>query len=144
MSFTTTELTQNRVLVEGTDRLGFNGRTVLDSSQWQELKADRGHSDAHAEFDAAVNDFYAPLLAAVEKIEASHLANRDDLFEVVVQEGEDGKAAVEEIRVALTKDSAILRLLEQGDEARLIWVGDSLEITAPVVLTPVAAEIVSE
>ena len=135
MSFTTTELVNNRVLVEGTDRLGILNRTVLDTTQFNELYQSDQHAAAHEAFDAAVDAFYAPLLEAVEAFDTAHAAARDeDLFEVVVQEAVEPTAGQPEIRRRLTQDTVILRLIEQGDDDRLIWIGDSLEITKPAVV----------
>ena len=50
MSFTTTALVGNRVLVRGTDFLGTEGSTVLDSSQWVELNRHKQHKSATKEF----------------------------------------------------------------------------------------------
>ena len=135
MSFTTTDLVNNRVLVEGTDRLGHIGRTVLDSTQFLELSARDDHSLAHEAFDAEVRAFYAPLTAAAEKLEAAQQVQAEDLFTEVVQEAVEATAGQQEIRVRLSRDTVILRLIEQGDDERLIWVNDQIEITAPVTST---------
>ena len=137
MSFTTTDLVNNRVLVEGTDRRGRVGRTVLGSTQFRELSARDDHSLAHEAFDAEVRAFYAPLTAAAEKLEAAHQVQAEDLFTEVVQEAVEATAGQQEIRVHLSSDTVILRLLEQGDDERLIWVNGYLEITAPVTSTEV-------
>lgn len=135
-TFNTTELTQNRVLVEGTDRFGVNDRKVLDATEYNELFAADQHSAALEAFDAAVEEFYAPLVAAVEAFEAAHTAADDDLFELVVQEEIAPTAGQPERRVRLGRDTVILRLLEQGEADRLIWIKGELEITANGVTTP--------
>lgn len=129
-TFNTTELTQNRVLVEGTDRFGVNDRKVLDATEYNELFAADQHSAAHEAFDAAVREFYAPLTAAVEEFEAAHTAEDDDLFEITVQEEVAPTLGQPEIRRRLGRDTVILRLIEQGEEDRLIWIKGELEITA--------------
>ena len=129
MTFTTTPLVGNRVLVEGTDKNSIVGREVLDSSQWTELKARRGHDEAHVAFNDAVKEFYAPLTDAIDELNASHAkANDDDILKVVITEATEAVAAVREESVRLTRDSAVLRLLEAGQEDRLVWVGEHLEI----------------
>ena len=130
-SFSTTELTRNRFLVEGTDAAGTINKTVLDGTQYKELKGDDSHSAAHAEFDKAVEKFYGPLTKAAEKLEAAHAAGPSDVFTEVVQEAVAPTAGQREIRVVLTPDTVILRLIEaDAATARLIWVGNDLEITA--------------
>ena len=68
MTFTTSRLTGERVLVRGTDVFGTTGSTVLDSSQWTEVNSRKEFSQATDEFDAAVQAFFAPLTEAAEKI----------------------------------------------------------------------------
>ena len=64
MSFTTTALVGNRVLVTGTDFLGTEGKAVLDSSQWVAVNARKQHKQASKEFDDAVEEFFKPLTEA--------------------------------------------------------------------------------
>ena len=128
-SFTTTELTRNRFLVEGTDASGVINKVVLDGTQYKELAGNSAFDLATEEYDAAVAAFYAPLTDAAEKLEAAREANFD-VFSEVVQEAVEPTAGQPEIRVVLTPDTVILRLIEKGDTDRLVWVGDQLEITA--------------
>ena len=144
-AFNKTELTQNRILVDGTDRLGFSGRTVLDATQFNEMFQHGKQAEAAAAFDAEIEAFYAPITAAIDAYESAvAAAEEEDLFEVVVQEGVDATPGQPELRVRLTPDTVILRLIEQGESDRLIWVNDKLEITAPVAVEdagqPVEAE----
>lgn len=126
--FTTTRLTGHRVLVEGTDIRGNEGTTVLDSQQWDDLAAhSQYHQDVDA-FDAAVEEFFAPLTTAAEALEAKRQQAEDPLTYVVMSEGVDGQEARAEVRVRLSNDSILLRLLEAGDTDRLIWVNDTLEV----------------
>ena len=67
MSFTTTALVGNRVLVTGTDFLGTEGKAVLDSSQWVAVNARKQHKQASKEFDTAVEEFFKPLTEAADK-----------------------------------------------------------------------------
>lgn len=132
MSFTTTKLAGHRVLVEGTDKNSILGREVLDSTQWDRLTEDTGHSAAHQAFDKAIEKFYAPLTKAAEALEAAHKGPAEDVFSIVTQEAVPATPGQREIRESLTHDSAVLRILEQSDaDQRLIWVNDHLEIVAP-------------
>jgi hypothetical protein len=131
MTFTTTALVDNRVLVQGTDFLGVDGKTVLDSSQWLEVNKATHFKEATNEFDAAVKEFFAPLTEASDKLEAIQKGDAPDPVTFVVLDEETkavpGKPAH---LVKLTKDSIILRLLEQGASDRLAWVNEELEIIA--------------
>ena len=129
-SFTTTELTRNRFLVEGTDSLGTINKVVLDGTQYKQLKGDAGDTAAVEAFDKAVAKFYAPLTKAAEALEAAIKAPEGDLFSEVVQEAVAPTLGQPEVRVRLTADTVILRFIEQGATDRLIWVGNDLEITA--------------
>ena len=134
--FKTTNLSGNRVLVAGTDKLGFSGRTVLDSTEWAELKATRAFQAAEDAFNLANEEFYAPITAAAEALEAAADAAKnaelEDIFYEELQTGEAAKAESPTVRQLLSKDSVILKLIETGAaDDRLIWIGDDLEILAP-------------
>ena len=150
MSFTTTALVGNRVLVTGTDFLGTEGKAVLDSSQWVAVNARKQHNVASKEFDTAVEEFFAPLTQAADKAHAATQGPVEDPITYVViddaVEGVQGKPAHVE---KLTRDSVILRILEEdSDTTRLAWVADQLEVLAesqaPSNVTVPTAEKVSE
>jgi len=126
--FTTRTLTNDRVMVKGTDIDGGVGETVLDASQWNDLKARNDVKTATADFDAAVEAFYAPLLEAAEKANRSLERPTDSLAHVVLDEGQEAVPGRAPQIVNLTKDSMVLRLLEDGNTDRLIWVDGELEI----------------
>jgi len=125
---TTTALTNHRVLVTGSDVFGVEGKTVLDSHQWDELNAHNDHAEAHEAFEAAVEAFFEPITKAAEILEQSHAETEDSLFTVQVSEAVEATAGRPAEVIHLHKDTAILRLIDQGDQARLIWVNDQLEI----------------
>ena len=127
--FSTTDLTGNRVLVEGTDARGHYGSQVIDANEWLEIKGALKHNEAHEQFDDTVRSFFAPLMEAVDALQADHQPQLDPLSYVVVQEGVDSVQGQDEIAVRLSPDSMILRLLESDPQTgRLIWVNDVLEI----------------
>jgi hypothetical protein len=129
MSFTVINLAGDRALVKGRDSAGTYGQQILDASQWSELSVDSKYKDAHAAFDAAVEEFFAPLNDAIESIKESVKPKQDPLFFVTVQEKSESVAGTDEVLVRLSHDSAVLRLIEQDpDTDRLLWVNDSLEI----------------
>lgn len=131
MSFATTALVGNRVLVRGTDFLGVEGTTVLDSSQWVELGKTKQHKAATEEFDAAVTAFYAPIVEAAEKAKATLTQVDDPITYVVLDEAVEGQQAKPAHLVKLTKDSIILRILEMDTGTDMLaWVGDTLEVLA--------------
>ena len=133
MSFTITNLAGDRALVKGRDAAGNHGQQILDAAEWNEFKARNEHNDAHEAFDAAVEEFFAPLNAAVDALKETGKPKLDPLFFVTVQEGSAGVEAQHEVLVHLSHDSAVLRLIgENPDTDRLLWVNDSLEILAPV------------
>ena len=128
--FNTTILAGQRVLVTGSKK---NQQTILDSTEWYSVKAHQAYHLAGDEFDAAVTAFFAPIVEAAEQANAAlaeSLPKRDDAFVVVLSEGIEGVEEVEPEVIQLGRDAAILRMLESGDTSRLIWVGDTIEITA--------------
>ena len=127
--FTTTRLVGSRVLIKGQDVFGVEGQTIVSSEQWDEIGADKAYSQAEADFNAAVEDFFKPLTEAAEKMHKAVEKPADSIGYVVLQEGEEGKPAVAEQLIKLTHDSIVLRLIEQNPTTnRLVWVGDELEV----------------
>jgi hypothetical protein len=130
MTFTTTRLVGNRVLVGGSDVFGNKGQAILDSTQWDEVNADKAYDQAAEAFDAAVEEFFAPLVQASETLAKTLERPADPASYVVLREAVEGQAPQPEQLVKLTHDSIVLRLIEQNrGTGRVIWVGDDqLEI----------------
>lgn len=126
--FTTTNLTNERVLVRGTDQFGTEGQTIVSASQWNDVQARSSHLEAHENFDAAVEQFFAPLMEAADLLNTSAQPKVDPISYVVLQEGTEAEQGRDEIAVKLNVDSIVLRLLELGDYERLVWVNDQLEV----------------
>ena len=128
--FNTTILAGQRVLVTGSKK---NQQTILDSTEWNSIKAHQAFHLAGAAFDEAVTAFFAPIVEAAEKANtalAESLPKRDDAFVIVLSEGTEGVEEVEPEVIQLGRDAAILRMIEEGNTDRLVWVGDTIEITA--------------
>ena len=130
-AFKTTKLVGDRVLVQGTDFLGTEGKTVLDAAQWTELNAHKAWDSATKEFEEAVEQFFAPLTAAADKAKAATKKVDDPITFVVVEEATEGVAAKPAHVVKLTRDSIVLRILENDAATDMLaWVGDELEVLA--------------
>ena len=128
--FNTTILAGQRVLVTGSKK---NQQTILDSTEWDSIKAHQAFHLAGDAFDEAVIAFFAPIVEAAEKADAvlaESLPKRDDAFVIVLSEGTEGVEKVEPEVIQLGRDAAILRMIEEGNTDRLVWVGDTIEITA--------------
>lgn len=140
MTFSTSRLVGSKVLVQGTDVFGTAGQTILDSTQWDEVNSNKEFDQATSAFDAAVEAFFAPLTEAAEKLDRA-VADKptDSVGYVVLNEAVEGVAAQPAHLIKLTSDSVVLRLIEQGDTNRLVWVGDDLEVleSAPAPAVPV-------
>lgn len=127
-TFTSTRLLAGRVLVKGTDVFGAEGKIILDSTQWDEVNANKAYDTAQEAFADAVNTFFAPLLEAAEAANKTVNKPLDPASYVVKQEAVEGVQGQEEILIRLNHDSIVLRLVEAGNFDRLVWVGDALEI----------------
>lgn len=129
--FNTTKLAGQHVLVQ--DDIGERFE-ILDSSEWDEIKLHVAHHEAADTFDATVKEFFAPLLeaadAAAENLAKLAAEANDPAFTIVVSEGTEGVEAEPAETITLSRDSAILRMIESGDTSRLVWVGNSIEIIA--------------
>lgn len=136
--FNITELANDNVLVEGTDVRGNDGQQVLQASQWFERKRRQEVAQAHDEFDASVEAFFAPIAEAAAALEEAHKLQIDPLLYVVEQEAVEGRAPQAERLVQLDTASVILRAIEGGHTDRLIWVNGELTVTAKPVSAPAA------
>ena len=128
--FNTTVLAGQRVLVTGSKK---NQQTILDSTEWDSIKAHQAFHLAGDAFDEAVTAFFAPIVEAAEKADAAlaeSLPKRDDAFVIVLSEGTEGVEEIEPVVIQLGRDAAILRMIEEGNTDRLVWVGDTIEIIA--------------
>lgn len=130
--FTIQRLVNDRAVVKGTDIHGTSGSTIIFTNQWDELEARVAHDEALADFDAKVEEFFAPISEAAEALEKTHFKQVDPLSVIVIEEPEEHRRGNPGTMVQLTRDSQILRLIDQGNTDRLIWVGDDLEISAYV------------
>lgn len=132
MTFTTTKLAGNRVLVSGTDSRSFTGETVLDSTEWEAVKAHRAHDAAHGEFDKEVEKFFAPITKAAEKLTSAHTAPQlDEAYALVISAAVEGTPSQDAEVIILGHDAAVLRMLEDNPKdaaKRLVWIDKTLEI----------------
>lgn len=129
-TFNTTELAGDRILVHGNDLNGTAHQVILDAAEYNALRREQALKQAAGTFDAKVEEFFAPLTEAAEEVEAAKKFTPDPAFYIVEQEHEVGAPHQHEVLRSLTKDTAVLRLIEQGNTARLLWVGDTIEVLA--------------
>lgn len=132
MTFTVQYMLGDQALVSGTDLAGNTGKTMVSTTQWEELKSRKNFSSAVEDFDAKVEEFFAPLVKAAEAAQQATAPKAPDaLSYVVLKEGVEGVPAEQSEIVELTHDSIVLRLIEEGKTDRLTWVDEStLGITA--------------
>lgn len=128
MTLSITRLVGHRARIKGTDAEGVDGQCTVDTSQWDDLTQHKVIEQAQADFDSAVEEFLAPINEAIEKANAAATVEEDAVTYVVLEEAEEGKPSQREVRVQLSHDSQILRLIEEGKGNRLVWMGDTLEI----------------
>lgn len=130
MQFHTIKLAGSRVLVTGDTDVQ---QTILDSSEWDRVKLQIAEIEATQVFDSTVEEFFAPIVAAAAAAQAvvdAAVPSKDMSFEIVVNEGKAGAAAEDGYTIRLGREAAILRMIEEGNTSRLIWVGSTIEITA--------------
>ena len=128
--FNVTRLAGARALVQGTDE---GESTILFTAEFDELKGNTAIKEAEADYNAKVNEFFAPVVEASEAFEQAKkaaLTVNDPAFRVVVQEAIEATAGQTERVHILGRDTAILRLIDSGDTSRLLWVNGDIEITA--------------
>jgi hypothetical protein len=142
MTWTTQRLVNSRTVVAGTDGNGVTNSTILYTGEWDRITAHQAQHQAEDLFGNTVEEFFAPLLEAAEKFEATKVTADDPLTYIVLHEGTEGVRNVPADVVHLSQDSQILRLIENNETSRLVWVGDDLEILAvdPNAGAPMTAE----
>ena len=64
--FTTTALANEFFLVEGTDVRGKYGECVIHGGEWLAIKRSLGTDTAKAQLDAAIEEFFKPLVEAAD------------------------------------------------------------------------------
>ncbi len=129
-NFTTTALANEFFLVEGTDNRGKYGECIVDGGEWLEIKRALGTDTAKEQLNAAVEEFFKPLVEAADAFAAAKTPTMDALSTIVLSEGTTGEPAREREVVHLNRDSQILRAIEEGATDRLLWVDGTLVITA--------------
>lgn len=122
MTLVVTPLYDNEFEVSGTDYMGKDNSTVLESESWAAYLYVQRHKQATEVFDAEVEQGLAWLHAAVDKAKAV-LDEGDDYSVVTVTEGTEG---VTEEKFKLDRNGRILNLLAQGQHDRVRWSGDRL------------------
>jgi hypothetical protein len=126
MTFVVQNMLGNQALVSGADHLGNEGKAIVSTTQWDDLKARKNFSAASAVFDAEVEKFFKPLTKAAKKAEKALNAKTPDAASfIVLTEAVDEVSGQPAQVVALTHDSIILRLIEEGNTDRLVWVNDT-------------------
>jgi hypothetical protein len=121
MTLNVTPLINGGYLVTGQDSAGAEGKTILRSERWDMVVHLRAHAHAEAEFDEAVEAFFAPLTDAADKAKALIAGPTSDYGSVTIGENVEGSHARE---VELDEDGILLRILSEGNQNLLLWVGD--------------------
>ena len=121
--FTLKYLTSNRVYVYGTNDAGLPHEVVLDGTVLRGIQQQHLVHKAGDAYDRTVEEFFAPLTDAAERLQLfQQPLEADPAFVYMVEEGVEPVEGVEPEAYKLDHDGAVLRLLEAGDIDRLIWV----------------------
>ena len=124
--FTVQTMLGGTALVAGTDITGKSGQTIVSTVQRDDLTGRDNFSKATADYDKAVEKFFAPLEKAAKKAKkALERPSQDPAEYIVLKEAVKGRESQPAEVVALYRDSIILRLIEEGQTDRLVWVDES-------------------
>ena len=119
-TFTTTALANGSVLVTGASGTR-SYQTLLDGREFASLKQHEAVNMAEKDYDQKVRDFFAPLTDAVDAVAEATRPTIDPAFIYIVEEGEESVEGRPATIIELDEDTVILRLLDQGNVARLQW-----------------------
>ena len=137
-TFTTTALANGSVLVTGADGAR-SYQTLLDGREFASLKQREAVSMAEKDYDQKVRDFFAPLTDAVDAVAEVARPTIDPAFIYIVEEGEESVEGRPATIIELDEDTVILRLLDQGNVARLQWATIAGEDTILILEEPSVA-----
>ena len=130
MTFTTINLANDQVLVEGTDIRGNSGSVVLDGTEWNAMQERNRINGAFEKFDESVEAFFAPLVEAAKQVSEAHKVTIDPLLYIVEQEEVQPQEGKSERLIRLGADTVVLRAIALDKTDRLIWVNGTLVVTA--------------
>ena len=119
-TFTTTALANGSVLVTGAAGTR-SYQTLLDGREFASLKQHEAVNMAEKDYDLTVRAFFAPLTDAVDAVAEVARPTIDPAFIYIVEEGEESVEGRPATIIELDEDTVILRLLDQGNVARLQW-----------------------
>lgn len=131
MTFTITRLANQQALISGTDKLGVEGKTVVSTARYDEVRRELTILGAEKVFDSKVEEMFAPIIAAAEEFNKAKaiVPVQDPASFVVVREGSEGASGEASLTLRFDADGTVLNLIENGDEDRLVWMGDRLLVT---------------
>lgn len=133
-TFTIQYLANDRALITGYDDEGEHHKAIYSSAEYTHLQEHGLYGEAEEVYNNMVAEFYAPITEAVaaldEQKEAIAAAKMDPALYVVVQEEVEGVEEKRQILQRLEHGTVIIRLIENDEVHRLIWVNDSIELLA--------------
>ena len=127
-TFEVKHLANDRALITGTDDQNTIHQVVVSSSGFHQIEDYFADQERAAAYDAAIEEFYAPLVAAAAAYDKAAPVV-DPAWTFVIDEGVAATEGRMGTVVELDRDTVILRLIAEGSD-RLIWVGDTIEILA--------------
>ena len=119
-TFTTTALANGSVLVTGAAGTR-SYQTILDGRGFASIKQHQTVDMAEKDYDQKVRDFFAPLTDAADALEDAARPTIDPAFIYIMDEGVESVEGKPATIIELDEDTVILRLIEQGNVARLQW-----------------------
>jgi len=125
MTFITTPTADGGVYVTGTDDEGVDGKAVLRSDLWNQVKQYRAFKQADEEFHVTVKDFFGPLVKAAEA-RNQLMAQPKGFSTVTISEATEGINAEPAFEIDLDPQGTALRALDESKHNLLRWVGDTL------------------
>lgn len=133
MSLQLTKLIDSKVLVEEIDET-LDDRVInsciLNSTVYDEYVQRMAVRAAETEFDATVTDFFAPILAAGEKLEQELETVPEDPRVIIIEAGTPGIEATNTEVFTLDDDGLVLHYIMTGRGGSLKWVDDKLVIVS--------------
>ncbi len=126
--FTTKKLVGGNTYVKGIDEDGVEGTQVLNSPAWEQVVQWRTQKEADVTFNTAVQDFFAPLVAAAKAREAVDESPAGTV--VMLEEPTEGTSGSPEFSIELDEDGVVLRALAETDGSSLRWVNGKLVVLA--------------
>lgn len=112
----------NVAMISGTDVDGNTGTMVLDTTQWDEVRALLQSKQDVKDFNDAVLEWAAPVIAVADEIKARKEGAGNPVPKIVIEEAVEGVQGRPEFSIEPDLHTTIITLVEEDRTDLLRWI----------------------